>query len=110
MKKRFKMLRLVAFIWKIVAWVILVLSVLGGCGSLVALLLAGDQFSRQASALGLGMLGGAVGGVVIAMIAILFGLFYFISLFAIAETIDVVLSLEENTRAATEQLKNIVKS
>jgi hypothetical protein len=109
-EKKFKILRIVAFVWKIVAWVILVISVLGGCGSLVMSLMAGNQLSRQTSALGLGMLGGAVGGIIIAVVAILVGLFYFISLYAVAEMIDVALALEENTRATAEQLKNIAKS
>jgi hypothetical protein len=109
MEKKYRILRIVAFIWKIVAWVILVVSVLGGCGSLIALLMAGNQFSRQTSALGLGTLGGAVGGIVIAAIAILVGLFYFISLYAVAEMIDVALALEENTRATAEHLKNLAK-
>jgi hypothetical protein len=107
MGKKFRILRIVAFIWKVVAWIILVLSVLGGCGILVTLLMAGNQFSRQANLLGWGMPGGAAGGIVIALIAILVGLFYFISLYAVAEMIDVVLALEENTRATVEQLKNL---
>ena len=110
MEKKYKILRIVAFVWKIVAWVILVISVLGGCASLVMTLMAGNQLSRQTSALGLGMLGGTVGGITIAVVAILVGLFYFISLYAVAEMIDVALALEENTRATSEQLKNIAKS
>ena len=110
MEKKFKILRIVAFIWKIVAWVILVISALGGCGSLVMTLMAGNQLSRQTNALGLGMLGGTVGGITIAVVATLVGLFYFISLYAVAEMIDVALALEENTRATAEQLKNIAKS
>jgi len=109
-EKKYKILRIVAFVWKIVAWVILVISVLGGCASLVMTLMAGNQLSRQTSALGLGMLGGTVGGITIAVVAILVGLFYFISLYAVAEMIDVALALEENTRATSEQLKNIAKS
>jgi hypothetical protein len=109
-EKKFKILRIVAFVWKIVAWVILVISVLGGCGSLVMSLMAGNQLARQTSTLGLGMLSGAVGGIIIAVVAILVGLFYFISLYAVAEMIDVALALEENTRATAEQLKNITKS
>lgn len=110
MEKKFKILRIAVFLWKIIAWVILVLSVLGGCGSLVMLLTAGNQLSRQTSAFGLGILGGAVGGVAIAAITILFGLFYFISFYAIAEMIDVALALEENTRATVEQLKQLAKA
>lgn len=108
MEKKFIVLRIVAFIWKIVAWVLLVLSVLGGCGILVTLVMAGNQFSRQASVPGLGLLGGA-GGIVMAVVVILAGLFYFISLYAVAEIIDVMLALEENTHATVEQLKNIAK-
>ena len=110
MEKKFRILRIVAFLWKIVAWIILVLSVLGGCGTLVMLVTAGNQLSRQSSVFGLGILGGAVGGIVIAVVAILGGLFYFISLYAVAEMIDVMLALEEHTRATAEQLKNIAKS
>ncbi len=107
MEKKFRVLRIVAFIWKVVAWVILVSSVLGGCGALVMTLMTGNQLARQSSALGLGMLGGAVSGIVIAIIAIFVGIFYFISLYAVAEIIDVVLALEENTRATVEHLKNL---
>jgi hypothetical protein len=35
MEKKFKILRIVATIWKVIAWIVLVVSVLGGCGSLV---------------------------------------------------------------------------
>lgn len=107
MEKKFKILRIVAFIWKIAAWVILVLSVLGGCAALVMALTAGNQLARQSSALGLGPLGGAAGGIIIAILALLVGVFYFISLYAVAEMIDVVLALEENTRATVEHLKNL---
>jgi hypothetical protein len=110
MAKKFRILRIVAFLWKIVAWVILVISVLGGCGTIVMLATAGNQLARQSSVFGLGMLGGAVGGVVIAVIAILVGLFYFISLYAVAEMIDVALAVEENTRATVEQLKQLAKA
>jgi hypothetical protein len=110
MAKKFRILRIVAFLWKIVAWVILVISVLAGCGTLVMLLTAGNQLARQSSMLGLGMLSGVAGGVVMAVIAILVGLFYFISLYAVAEMIDVALAVEENTRATVEQLKQLAKA
>ncbi|MCX7840218.1 MAG: hypothetical protein N2559_12325 [Anaerolineae bacterium] len=105
MEKKFRVLRVVASIWKIIAWLVLVLSVLGGCGALATTLMASSQWSRQSSAFGLGILGGALGGVVMAIGAILLGAFYFISLYAVAELIDVVLALEENTRATVELLK-----
>jgi hypothetical protein len=105
MEKKFRVLRVVASIWKIVAWLVLVLSVLGGCGAFATALMAGSQVSRSSSTFGMGMLGGTLGGVVMAIGAILLGVFYFISLYAVAELIDVVLALEENTRATVELLK-----
>lgn len=105
MEKKFRVLRVVASIWKIVAWLVLVLGVLGGCGALATALMTSSQFPRQSSAFGVGMLGGVLGGVVMAVGAILLGVFYFISLYAVAELIDVVLALEENTRATVELLK-----
>ena len=110
MAKKFKALRIVAIVWKVLAWIVLVLSVLGGCGSLAIALMAGGSATRSTSAVpGLGMMGGVVGGVIMAFIAILIGVLYFISLYAVAEMIDVVLALEENTRLTAEQLKNITK-
>lgn len=105
MEKKFRVLRVVASIWKIIAWLVLVLSVLGGCGALATTLMASSQFSRQSSAFGIGILSGALGGAVMAGGAILLGVLYFISLYAVAELIDVVLALEENTRATVELLK-----
>lgn len=103
MEKKFKILRIVAFIWKILAWVILVLSTLGGCGALVMALTAGNRILAQVG----GVRVDALSGIVIAMIALLIGVFYFILLYAVAEMIDVVLALEENTRATVEHLKNL---
>lgn len=110
MEKRFKILRIVALIWKVIAWIVLVVSVLGGCTSLVLGLLAGGASNRSSDMLGIGMLGGALGGVVTALIAIFFGVLYFIFLYAFAEIVDVMLALEENTRATAERLKEIAKA
>jgi hypothetical protein len=108
MEKKFKILRLVATLWKIIAWILLVLSILGGCGVLVTALVAGNQFSRQGIP-GIGVLGSVAGGIGFALVAILAGFLYFVTLFAIAEMIDVALAIEENTRSTAEQLKNIAK-
>jgi hypothetical protein len=108
MEKKFKILRIVATIWKVIAWIVLVVSVLGGCGSLVFGLMAGGAGGRGGDALGLGL--GALSGVVTALVAIFVGILYFIFLYAFSEIVDVMLALEENTRATAEQLKNIQKA
>lgn len=107
MEKRYRILRIVATIWKILAWIVLVVSVLGGCGTLV-LGVVGGAAARNSDALGLG--GGLIGGAITALVAIFFGVLYFVSLYAFAELVDVMLALEENTRATADQLKNMQKA
>lgn len=106
MVKKFRVLRIVAVIWKVLAWIVLVISVLGGCFTLAMGLIGGASAARSSDMLGLG-LGGVVGGVVTALAAIFFGILYFVFLYAFAELVDVMLALEENTRATAEQLKTI---
>ena len=111
MEKKFKILRIVAFVWKIIAWVILVISVLGGCGCLVMGLAMGDQLARTAREFGVAsMTGTALSGAVAGIALGVSGILTFIPIYAFAEIIDVMLALEENTRATAEQLKNIAKS
>jgi hypothetical protein len=109
MEKKFRILRIVAIIWKVLAWIVLVLSVLGGCANIVFGLMLGAGARNTNTALGLSAFG-ALGGVVVALIAIFFGVLYFVFLYAFAELVDVMLALEENTRATAEQLKNIAKA
>jgi hypothetical protein len=107
--KKFRILRIVAVIWKVLAWIVLVLSVLGGCANIVIGLTLGAGARNTGSALGLPAFG-VLGGVVVALVAIFFGILYFIFLYAFAELVDVMLALEENTRSTAEQLKNIAKA
>ena len=107
MEKKYRVLRIVATIWNVLAWIVLVLSVLGGCGTL-ALGVLGGAAARSNGVLGLG--GGLIGGGITALVAIFFGVLYFVSLYAFAELVDVMLALEENTRATAEQLKNMAKT
>ncbi len=109
MQPKFRILRIVALIWKILAWIVLVSSILGGCGMVAIGLLSGANARSFNQALGVPAAGG-FGGIVVALGAIFVGIFYFISLYAVAELVDVMLALEENTRATAEQLKNITKA
>jgi len=110
MVKRFRILRIVATIWKVLAWIVLVASVLGACGSLAIGLMASGTSARGSDAFGLGTIAGPLGGLVTAGIAIFFGVLYFVFLYAGAEGIDVLLALEENTRATAERLKSLDKT
>ena len=104
MERKFRVLRIVASILKILAWIGLVLGVLGGCGTLTIGLLAGGSSPRELGPLGI--LGGAVGGVVL----ILFALLYFLFIYAYGELISLLIALEENTRLTAERLKEPPKT
>lgn len=106
MESKYRVLRLVATIWKILAWIVLVLFVLGACGTLASSFLGGSNPAFGNSNLGaLNLVLGLVGAVVV----LLLGAIYFLSLYAFAEIIDVLISLEVNTRSTAEQLKNLAK-
>lgn len=110
METKYRVLRIVATIWKVLAWIVLVVSVLGGCGSLAIGLMAGGANSGLGGGAGAQLVGGAIGGAITAVIAIFFGLLYFLFLYAFAELVDVMIALEANTRSTAEQLKNLPKT
>ncbi|MCL4860953.1 MAG: hypothetical protein KJZ93_16175 [Caldilineaceae bacterium] len=98
--KRFGVLRLVGWVFKIIAWIVLVVSILfaiftalaGGTG----LQLLGD--SVEAANPILGFLTSAAGGVVAGVVVLLVGALYFLLLYATGESFHLQLALEENTR------------
>lgn len=98
MEKRYGFLRAFSVIMKIFAWLILI-------GSLIAafvLVVAGGispsemgEFSRFS-----GMITGAFMGILV----IIFGIFYFLSFYAAAEMIILMISIEDNTRKSAQLL------
>lgn len=110
MEKKFGVLRIVATIYKVLAWIVLVVGVLGGCLSLGmgALGFVSGAASSSAFERSLGVTG-ALGGMVSGVIVIFFAALYFLVLYALGETIYLLLALEENTRATAERLKEIAK-
>lgn len=97
--KRFGVLRFFGTLLKVIAWIVLVLSVLGaivlaimgGSASVTSLL---TEVAPPASAALLGMGGGILAG-----LGLLFlGLLYFLVLYVSGETLHLQLAVEENTR------------
>ncbi len=103
MEKRFKVLRIVATLYKIFAWIALAVGVLSSLGVIVTGLIRGPLIRHMTQgaipAVG-GIIGGIVGGVCILLIAA----FYFLILYAVAEGIYLLLSIEENTRRTAHLL------
>jgi len=91
MEKRFPILHVVSAIFKVLAWIVALCDIL----AIIALLThkAGLPSMFQTANV-------TASPYVLALLALLFGVFYFILLYAMAEGIMVVLAIEQNTRKA----------
>ncbi len=100
MEKRFRALRTIGTLLKILAWLVIVVAVLGAI--FVAIAGIGGSIGMIGDAVGQDVAGLAVGGAFAAILMggamLLAGVIYFILLYAAAEAIYVILSIEENTR------------
>ncbi len=99
MEKRYKLLRLIATLWKILAWLILVVGLLGSVGVLIMAMVGSmGQTLEQAT-------GFNVGGPILGLLALLSGalgsIVYFIIFYTFGEVLNVLIQIEENTRLGT---------
>ena len=95
--KRFGVLRLVGMLLKVFAWIILVLSVIfaiaiGLAGPTLNLGDATNVVSPQFA----GLI--ANGGIFAGIIGLILGLIYFLMLYAVGESLQLQVAMEENTR------------
>lgn len=111
-KKRYRMLRFIATFLKIMAWLTLILSVLGSVGFIAAgvmgsfgLLFPLGNVPTQIDAGTLNVLAGVGSGLTM----LLMGLFYFMILFAASEQIYLQIDTEHNTRATAELLERYLQ-
>lgn len=95
MDKRFTALRVIGTVFKILAWISLVL----GLVTAVGVLILGFTLSGQEGLLGLN-LGSPLAGVAMFVVLIIIAVFGFLSLYAFGESVYLFLSIEENTRRA----------
>lgn len=100
MEKRFRALRSIGTLLKILAWIVLVIAVLAAI--FVAIAGIGGSIGMISDAVGQDVSGLAVGGAFAAIMmggaVLLGGVFNFIVLYAAAEAVFVILAIEENTR------------
>jgi len=111
MEKRYKVLRTIGKIYKILGVIAAVLTILSALGICLASILGGAALNRYARQFG-GMqvpmasqAGGAVAGVIGALFLSLYGGMIAISLYGLGEGVDLIIALEENTRKTTELLE-----
>ena len=98
MEKKFTALRIISVIFKVLAWIVAVLTVI----IFIVSLIAGAALPRFGGYGGYGKFGtlGAFGGIGMAFAVLIIGALYFISFLTAANMILVILSIEENTRAS----------
>lgn len=93
MSRQFTALRVVGTIFKVLAWLVLILGLLAAVGALLFGFALNEQLGIPSFDVG-GPLAGIAGFVVSLVIAVL----NFLLLYAVGETIYLFLSIEENTR------------
>lgn len=94
MQQKFKALRTISVIFKILAWIVVVFTIIG----FFVMLVGGAALSQLGSRYGAPGLLGPLGGVAMAFYILIIGALWFISLLAAADLILVILTIEENTR------------
>lgn len=100
--KRFGVLRFLAAVLKVIAWIILILGILGGVvvalSSFSSLLQTASVTNIPVLGPVLNLLGAGAGGIIMGVIAALSSVVAFVLWYAIAEYIFMYLAVEENTR------------
>lgn len=110
MEKKFRILRLIGTIWKILAWIVLIVGLVSSVGVLLASVFGGGIMGRfglrpeqmpwwPPRTLGL------AGGVAAFIASLIATVLYFLLLYAIGELIYLLLAIEENTRLAAQLIQ-----
>ncbi|MEA3406934.1 MAG: hypothetical protein U9R48_02485 [Chloroflexota bacterium] len=108
MEKKFRALRVVALIYKIVAWIVLVV---GGLSAVFAVILGavqervGFQSPLLAGVPGLSQVRGLLPGLAAGLVVLLFTAIQFVLLYAVSELVHLLLALEHNTRETAFYLR-----
>jgi hypothetical protein len=97
--KRFGVLRFFGTLLKVIAWIILILSILSAVGLALAMGTALSTFPGLADQPGFGaMLASGGGGILAGIFVLIVGLIYFLILYVSGESLHLQLAVEENTR------------
>jgi hypothetical protein len=104
MEKKFRVLRIIGTLWKILAWIVLVGGIISSLGILVLSIFGGGVMQQLGQQAGQGaFLFNAVGGIIGFVVGLISSAFYFLILYAAGEMIYLLLAIEENTRGASPQ-------
>jgi len=108
MERRYRALRTIATIFKVLGWVVLVLGILSACGTSGLILVGGASVPGMMDLGGGagqgGLVWGFVGAVVMFLVMMVTVGLYALILIATAEGISVFLDIEANTREMARRL------
>ncbi len=98
MENKFRVLRFVGSLYKVIAWILLILGVLGGIGAILAGIFGNSAIGGQMADLtGLGT-EGLLAGLALGVGLLVGAVLQFVLLYAAGEVITLALALERNTR------------
>jgi len=108
-EKRFRVLRIIGTIYKVIGWITLALGILSALGICAISLIGG---TTGGAALGRdntlqGLIGGGIAGVATAVVILFLALLYFLGIYAVGEAIYLALAVEENTRETVMLLRDL---
>jgi len=106
---RYRALRIVATVYRIIGWIIIVIGILSSCAFAAFAVTAPRWLSgpmRYAYPRA-GMAGGVIGAIVGLVMGLIMTALYGITLLAIAEGIEVFLDIEENTREIARRIREL---
>ena len=113
MEKRFRVLRVIGTLWKVFAWIELIIGILSAIGVLIMGILGSGSFLLQFLGERANVIPGAMGLVssIVIFLALLVGtVVYFLVLYAVGELIYLLLAIEENTRRTQQWLQQAISS
>lgn len=104
MERRFRVLRFLALVYQILAWIVLVLGILSAIAVVVLGATAGETRVVPGMPV-VPMVGGLIGGISAGVALLLGSIFYFLLLYAAGELVYLGLAIEENTRETAYYLR-----
>jgi hypothetical protein len=114
MQKKFRVLRVIGTVWKVLAWIELVLGILIAIGVLLAGIIGmgamqryGYEYPYQRMPW---QLAGPIGGIVGFFVSLVLVLIYFLMLYGIGELTFLFIAIEENTRISAQWIGRMQQS
>jgi hypothetical protein len=106
MEKKFTVLRIIGTLWKIMAWIALVIGVLTSIGVLMFGIFSGSMMRDYVQVPTRASWATGVAGGVVGFVGTLIGtIIYFLMMYAVGELIYLGLAIEENTRQASQHIQ-----